>query len=229
MRAYIIIILLITGLSVAAQAQSPDTLTRDHKTENKYRKIDSVNSRPFVPKVTKEKIYHPDSTHNPHTAVIRSLILPGLGQAYNKSWWKIPLIYGGLASFSYYFVINNRDYHDYLAIAKYQEAGISYDDPIYAHDPRRNLYITYGNFPQDAVINVKDGARRNRDLCVLGFLATWGVNAIDAYIVAKFKHSYSMDNNFGDIKVSGGLINQPAYAANFNNFTPALTLTLTLK
>lgn len=228
MRFYLIILFLTVGLGFTARAQMPDTVAHQNQTDSIYRKRDSINSKRFVPKVTKQVIYHPDSTHSPHKAVMRSLYIPGWGQVYNHRWWKVPLIYAGLASFSYYYVINNHDYHDYLAIARFQESGLSVNDPSLANDPRLNLYRTYGGFPKQAVINVKDGARRNRDLCVLGLLGTWGINMIDAYIDAKFQHSYSMDNNFG-VKVSGGTINEPVYASNFNTFTPALKITFILK
>jgi hypothetical protein len=60
-------------------------------------------------------------------------------------------------------------------------------------------------------------------------LGAWGIQAIDAYIDAKFKHSYTMDNNLS-IKIRPGMIGQPFYASNsLGSYAPALTITLTLK
>jgi len=228
MRAYIITFFLICGILLSAKAQKPDTIKYKNKTDSVYRKKDSVTSKRFVPKVTKEVVYHPDSTHSPHKAVMHSLMVPGWGQIYNHQYWKVPLIYGGLAAFAYYIVLNNQDYVNYLAVAKFQESGLSVNDPSLANDPKLYLYKLYGGYPKQSVIDVKDGSRRNRDLSILGFLGLWGINMVDAYIDAKFQHSFSMDNNFG-VKVSGGFITPPYYASNFNTFTPAIKLTLTLK
>lgn len=212
-----------------ARAQQPDTVTRKSKSDSLYRKQDAVSSKRFVPKVTKEKIYHPDSTHSPRKAVMRSLMIPGWGQLYNHRWWKVPLIYGGLGSLFYYIVISERDYKNFLAVVIFQRDGKSVDDPIYDNDPHKQLYIDYGGFSKDAIIGAKDNAYRNRDVSILGVLAVWTVNLVDAYIDAKFQHSFSMDNNFG-FKISPGMINQPVYASNFNTtFTPALKITLTLR
>lgn len=46
-------------------------------------------------------------------ATIMSAFLPGLGQAYNKKYWKIPIVYGGLAGFYYMFKTNNDEYNHY--------------------------------------------------------------------------------------------------------------------
>ncbi len=54
----------------------------------------------------KEKSHPNDTTHPPKKAAIFSAILPGLGQAYNKKYWKIPIIYTGLGV-SGWFIYNN--------------------------------------------------------------------------------------------------------------------------
>jgi hypothetical protein len=232
MRRYFILIFLLSGVTISAKAQRPDTVTHRSKTDSLYRKLDTTNSRRFVPQVRKEKEYHPDSTHSPHKAVMRSLIVPGWGQWYNKTgwWWKIPAIYGGLGALGYNIISNQNSYRDFLAVAEFQRTGLKADAPSLKGDPRQPLYATYGGYSTTAIIDAKEGYRRNRDLSILGFLAVWGVNIIDAYIDAKFIHSFSMDNNFGT-KVSFGTIQQqPVYASNFNTtFTPALKITVTLK
>ena len=232
MSRYWLIVFFIAGLAMAAEAQQPDTLLHKSKTDSIYRKIDSAGSKPFVPAVTKvkkEKVYHPDSTHSPHLAVMRSLMVPGWGQIYNHHWWKVPVIYAGLGVLGYYIVSHQHNYKDYLALAKYQELGINYTDPRYDNDPHRGLYMQYASYPKQAVIDIKEFYRRNRDLCILGFIAGWGIQTIDAYIWAKFKHSYSMDNDLG-IHFSAGAVSQPVYASNFNTtFTPVLKITVKLK
>ncbi|MES2277802.1 MAG: DUF5683 domain-containing protein [Bacteroidota bacterium] len=228
MRQYLLLFVLASGLAFSATAQTADSLKRNNKSDSLYRKADSDPSKRFVPKGKKEKVYHPDSTHSPHKAWTRSAFVPGWGQVYNHQWWKVPAIYAGLGSLVYYTFTNQTDYKNFLAIAKYQQLGIPATDPMYDNDPRRQLYIDYGKYPKESIINAKDGAYRNRDVSILGFMAVWVVNIVDAYIYGKLQHSYSMDNNFS-FKVEP-VINQPVYASNFNTtFTPALKITITLR
>ncbi|HCN83771.1 MAG TPA: hypothetical protein DIT07_09125, partial [Sphingobacteriaceae bacterium] len=62
--------------------------------------IDTVRTRGKINKADTLPVVFKDSARlalerMPHTAVVRSAILPGLGQIYNKRWWKVPFIYGG--------------------------------------------------------------------------------------------------------------------------------------
>jgi hypothetical protein len=229
MRRYFILFVLVAGILFTAKAQKPDTLTHKSKTDSLYKQQDTDPGRRFVPKAKKERVYHPDSNHRVHTAWTRSAFVPGWGQVYNHQWWKVPAIYAGLASLVYYTITNEQDYKEFLAVARYQQLGKPVTDPMYADDPRVPSYIKYGGFPKQSVIDAKDAAYRNRDVSILGFLAVWGVNVIDAYIYGKFQQSYSMDNNFS-IRFDAGTINQRMYASNFNTtFTPVLKITITLK
>lgn len=51
--------------------------------------------------------------HSPHKATIRSLIIPGWGQAYNKKYWKIPIIYAGFGFIGYLAMTNRAEYLKY--------------------------------------------------------------------------------------------------------------------
>ena len=59
--------------------------------------------------MTKVPSFKPD----PKRAVIYSAIFPGLGQIYNKKYWKLPLVYGGFMGFAYAISWNNKNYQDY--------------------------------------------------------------------------------------------------------------------
>ena len=211
---------LLLGLAVAAKAQQPDTIAVKNKKDSLNRMKDSVTSKRYYPKITKEKTYHPDSLHSPHKAVMRSLMIPGWGQLYNHRWWKVPLIYGGLGLLGDVVVFNQKYYKEFLKEALLREKGISgtpQNDPALVNVSSADV-VTYTNV-----------YRRNRDLGILGFLGGWGIQMVDAYIDAKFMHSYSMDNNLS-FKISPGAINQPVYALNSNTtFIPAVKITFTLK
>jgi len=227
MQKCLLIIGLLIGFTVAAIAQKPEIPVKKSKADSTQAKHDSLRSKPFVPKITGEKIYHPDSNHSPHLAVIRSLFVPGWGQIYNHKWWKVPLVYAGLGGFAVFFVKNQGYFDEDLAIAKYREKG-TVPNP---GDKYYNTYILYQtyNVTDQAVNDQVRADERNRDLCIFGFLGMWALQTIDAYIDAKFMHSYSMDNNF-TFKVTPGIINPPVYAQNFNgSIIPGLKLTFTLK
>ena len=208
----------VIGSGLAVKAQTPDTVAVKSKTDSLNRKRDSVTSKPYKPKITKEKTYHPDTLHDPHKAVMRSLMIPGWGQIYNHSWWKVPFIYAGLGLLGDVVVFNQHYYKIFLKEAQLRERG-----------------ITVGRNPdlaqvQDAdVISYTDVYRRNRDLGILGIAGAWGIQMVEAYVNAKFIRSYTMDNNLS-FKVTPGTIGQPVYAFNSNpTLIPAVTLTFTFR
>ncbi|MBS1531465.1 MAG: hypothetical protein JSU01_14250 [Bacteroidetes bacterium] len=203
----------------AAYAQKPDTAAHiQTRADSIAAKHDSTTSKRYKPKITKEKTYHPDSLHSPHKALIHSLIIPGWGQLYNHQWWKVPIIYAGIGLLGDAIVFNQQNYKLFVAEDILRQHGIVNG---------RNPQLTgISDADIDTYTNIY---RRNRDLCILGTLGAWGIQAIDAYVDAKFKHSYTMDNNLS-IKVRPGLIGQPLYAASsFGYYVPALTVTFTLK
>src|ERR1700761_2774173 len=123
MYRYLLIIVFLIGFAFSAVAQNPDMRSKKSRADSIQAKKDSLKSKPFVPKMTDEKIYHPDSTHSPHKAVVHSLIIPGWGQVYNHRWWKVPLVYAALGSLGFLYVRNTGYYKEDLAVAKYYEKG----------------------------------------------------------------------------------------------------------
>ena len=231
MQRYIIVIFLLTGFAFSAFAQNPASPTnpasplKKSKADSLQEKKDSLKSKPFVPKIGGIKIYHPDSTHSPSKAWHRSVFVPGWGQVYNHQYWKVPVIYTGLTLLVVMYRFNQSAYTEDLAIAKYRERGTSPNpgDKYYA------LYQAYTGYNDQAINDAVRGYARYRDLSVLLFAAAWGIQTIDAYIDAKFKHSYSMDTDFS-VKVVPTLINQQVNAQNFSGaFIPGLKVTFTLR
>lgn len=220
----IFIAVLGVGLTLTAAAQKADTVKVKNRQEQLNHKKDSITSKPFTPKaVSKVKVYRPDSTHSPGLAVKRSAIIPGWGQVYNHRWWKVPLIYGGLGALGYNLVDNRKLYKQFLAIAKYRQRGTA---PTEA-EPYYKEYNQYTRLSDQGVIDAKDNYNRNFQICILSIAVVWGVQMVDAYIDSKFIHSYTMDDNLS-FKIAPSIIGDPMYASNnFNNFTPALKLTLT--
>ena len=64
----------------------------------------------------------------PAKAAFLSAILPGLGQAYNKKYWKIPIVYGAIGTGVYFYINNNKEYNRYRDAYKSRLAGFETDE-----------------------------------------------------------------------------------------------------
>jgi len=133
------------------------------------------------------KIEKPIAVHSPRRATIYSAVLPGLGQIYNRKYWKLPIVYGGFVTLGYFINFNNELY------VKYKQA---YSD-IIDTDPNTNsfkeLNVNPIFFEADKISQLterlriaKDGSRRNRDLVVIGTAVFYALNIIDASVDAHF-------------------------------------------
>ncbi|WP_158990399.1 DUF5683 domain-containing protein [Mucilaginibacter sp. L196] len=224
MYKFLLVFLLVGGFALAARAQSPDLNNKQTKRDSINLRRDSVTSKPFAPKIKHdEKKYHPDSLHSPKKAVIRSMIIPGWGQVYNHRWWKVPLIYTALGLLGDAYVFNEGYYQEFLALSKYREHGTS---PA-PGSKYYNDYILYQGQQDQTIYDANDAYRRDRDLSIMGFVAFWGIQMVDAYIDAKFQHSYTMDTDFS-YKIEPTIMNQqPMFAQSLGSqMIPGLKLTL---
>lgn len=133
------------------------------------------------------KVKKPVVEHSPRRATIYSAVLPGLGQIYNRKYWKVPLVYGGFATLGYFINFNNGEY------LKFRQA---YSD-IIDNDPSTDSYVKLVSDPRrledskipqltESLRNAKDYWRRNRDLVVIGTVVFYAVNIIDASVDAHF-------------------------------------------
>lgn len=127
--------------------------------------------------------------HSPKKAALYSAILPGLGQAYNKKFWKIPLVYAGLGTIGYFIGWNNRRYLTHKTA--YSDLTDGDDNTTSYLDLEASKYYDLDNPTQYA--NFKSGLykqqnsdRRNRDLLVISMAAFYGLNIIDASVDAHF-------------------------------------------
>ncbi|WP_426094975.1 DUF5683 domain-containing protein [Flavobacterium sp. DSR2-3-3] len=116
----------------------------------------------------------------PAKAAFYSAVLPGLGQAYNKKYWKIPLVYGALGTSIYFYVDNNKKYHQYRDAYKSRLEGSVTDDLAFLDN---NRLIAGQKFYQ-----------RNRDLSALVTLAFYALNILDANVDAALIQ-FNVDEN----------------------------------
>ena len=115
--------------------------------------------------------------HSPRKAALFSAVLPGLGQIYNKKYWKVPVIYGGFAILGYLVVWNNDRYQLLRRARIAEESGQSQESPFAElEDPRLQSV--------DNLTRGVDGARRNRDFTIILTAALYGLNIMDAIVDA---------------------------------------------
>ena len=131
-----------------------------------------VETAPMVVNVVEYK------DHSPGKATLYSLVLPGLGQAYNKQYWKIPVIYTG-AGFITYLAIDNRK-----NARKYKEEYIRRDN---GGEP-----TMLENYPVESILNLYNSRQKNFELSLIVGGIVYLVNILDAYV---FAHLFSFTIN----------------------------------
>lgn len=129
--------------------------------------------------------------HSPHTATMYAAILPGLGQIYNKKYWKLPFLYGGAAALVYAIHFNNKYYKKYSS---------AYRDFL-LRDPNNKSYMEFADrvhlteadvtgqheaWFKKTLSNKKDYYRRYRDLSIFGMVGLYLVQIVDACVDAHF-------------------------------------------
>lgn len=225
----ILIICLLTFFALGARAQSPDTARYKNPKDSLNRVRDSITSKPVLPKILSKKNkkkYNPDSTHSPSLAFKRSAIIPGWGQLYNHRWWKVPLVYTGLGLLGSAVIFNQKYYKQYLKVYNMRRNGVV--PARGATDEISVLYKNTANVNLTALESAVNGYQRNMQLSILGIAGAWGIQMIEAYIDAKFIHSYTMDTDL-TFKVSPGVSTAPVYASNIPSVMPVLKVTFTFK
>lgn len=111
--------------------------------------------------------------HSPHKATVYSAVLPGLGQAYNKKYWKIPVIYVGFGVSGYFAVDNQKQYK------KYKEAYAT------RLDGNENTVDQFADSYTDEDLRLlKNFYRRNRDLSYVSIGLIYVLNIVDAAVDA---------------------------------------------
>lgn len=144
---------------------------------------------------------------SPSKAAFYSAILPGLGQAYNKKYWKIPIVYAAMGTGIYFYISNNKNYNRYRSAYKRRLAGFN-DDEFQG--------IVADN---NALIDAQEFYQRNRDLSLLLTVVAYVLNIVDA----------NVDAHLLQFNVSDDLSLRPHIDQNEIDFNRNLGLTLNFK
>ncbi|MDQ3052004.1 MAG: DUF5683 domain-containing protein [Bacteroidota bacterium] len=162
-----------------------------------------VYAQPVVAQVQQDSL---SLLHSPRKATILSAVLPGAGQAYNKKYWKIPIIYAGFTALGYFVVTNNNEYSIYKDAYKTRLDGNEFTVDEFV-----------GIYADEDLVTLKNYYRRNRDLSVIGIGLLYVLNIIDATVDAHLFH-FNVSDELGLNITPGYLPGQfagPAISLNF--------------
>ena len=167
---------------------------------------------------TVRKSWRPSSFNpDPMRAVWLSALFPGLGQIYNRRYWKLPIVVGGYVGLFYATTWNSN------MLADYQRAYLDIMDS----DPTTNSYMDFfaSSYREEDIdktwlTNVlkqrKDYYRQYRDLCIICMIGLYAVCMIDAYVDAQLYHF--------DISPDLSMQWQPAIIPTARSVLPAVGL-----
>lgn len=173
------ILLFMSGISTAQEDPVPEEQKQDEQPQNDKGQDEPLLLQPGMDttgmNLQIDSIYiDEESLNRPKKAGYLSAALPGLGQIYNKRYWKLPVIYGAFGTVGYFIGWNNNKYQQY-----------------------RNAYLLKKSFPIDELDdplaieisedNLKRGLdyyRRNRDLLMILLVGVYLIQVLDAHIDA---------------------------------------------
>lgn len=155
--------------------------------------------------IVEETVKEPYDPLAPSRAAFYSAVVPGLGQIYNKKYWKLPIIYGGMATSLYFYIDNNNDYHRYRDAYKRRLAGYEDDE--------------FQGISNETLIRAQQTSRRNRDTSMAITIGIYLLNIIDA----------NVDAHLRQFNVSDDLTLHPNVNYDSRQATTNYTLSLTYK
>jgi hypothetical protein len=130
---------------------------------------------------TTQGIYDPLA---PSKAAFYSAIFPGLGQIYNKKYWKAPIVWGALAIPVYYYQINNRDYSRFRNAYRLRQNGLTDEFTI-------NGVETVST---ETLETAQEQLRENRDFSILSGIIIYILQIVEASVNAHLMQFNTDDN-----------------------------------
>lgn len=122
---------------------------------------------------------------SPSKAAFYSAILPGLGQIYNKKYWKAPVVWGAMGTSIYFYLDNNKEYDRYRTAFKQREAGL-----------KDEFTNTDGStlISRNGLISAQKTLKSNRDLSLLTTLVFYVLQIVEASVNAHLLQFNTNDN-----------------------------------
>lgn len=132
--------------------------------------------------------------HSPRKAALRSALIPGWGQIYNKKYWKLPIVYGALGVSGGVFIYYLQTYRELRIAYRGRVEAVPKRDPVTGlllpADSTYYKKITnpfYKTVDVNALRSYRDEFRRDIDFSALAFILLWGLQVVDATVDAHLK------------------------------------------
>ena len=197
-RSYLVFIFLLSLLFLTGQEKENDSTSIGIDIELVVVEDLNIERKPIDPL-------------RPSKAAFYSAILPGAGQAYNKKYWKIPIVWGAIGTGIYFYVRNDKQFDRYRNAYKRRLAGFTDDE---FSDADGNPLIS-----NDGLIRAQQQFRRNKEVSLLVTIGLYALNIIDANVDAHLLQ-FNVDEN---------LSLSPHYQYNQMENSSDLGLTLNFK
>lgn len=111
---------------------------------------------------------------SPARASFYSAVLPGLGQIYNKKYWKAPIVWAGIGTSVYFYIDNDKEFNRYRTAYKLSLAG----------KPHEFDGVNGTNLSDDVLIRAQNLYKKNRDLSLFITIGLYALNILEANIDA---------------------------------------------
>ncbi len=172
-KSHILIFIFCLFCTISFAQNTPDTTKVELETGDKVLKTKKTKGKDKVTVIDSTvlkqiKEYDPLS---PSRAAFYSAVLPGLGQAYNGKYWKIPIVYAAIGTGIYFYIDNNKQYNRVRDAYKRRLAGFSDDE-------------FQDRLTDDGLREAQKSYRRNKELSLLVTFGLYALNIIDANVDA---------------------------------------------
>jgi hypothetical protein len=167
------------------------------------REIELIADSTFMQTGEDAQLFSEVSNLDPQRAALLSAVFPGLGQIYNKQYWKVPIIYVGFAAFGHFINYNNELYHTF------RNAAISQSNNL--ENPLASVAST-----QNILIRNRDNFRRNRDYLIILGSVFYILNIVDAHVSAHLdEFNVNEDLSFSiEPSMQNSVMNSKAFGAS---------------
>ena len=145
---------------------------------------------------------------SPAKAAFYSAVLPGMGQAYNKKYWKIPIVYGALGTGVYFYVWNNDNYTKYQEAYKLRINGKTDDfDGL-----NGNPYLS-----EDTLISAQERFKSDRDMSLLITIGMYVLQIVEASVNAHLlQHNVDDNLSFRPKLIKNNVTNKSVFVGSIN-------------
>ncbi len=178
------LVLFLSFFSIAGYAQIADTTVARKLMDAKDSLIRPAEENVALKETDSIKLKNPNH-RDPGKAALRSAILPGWGQVYNKKIWKVPIVYAALGGTAWYFLDNRKWYKDFRQGFKVAY-NIATNGDSTGYDKIKTFEVknAVDNNWQNELKAYRDDFRRSLDYSAVYFVIAWALNVVDATVDA---------------------------------------------